>query len=316
MVNRIGQRRDSVLLAVDRAASPPAVELTSESSLLDALDRFCDLTPFASLQLLASRRIIFHEGSSDRRILEACARIHFANDPARQAAFRRWTWAQLRGADNASAKELLKQDIAPLFPALQAGDRIHLVRVLDRDLRRTPVFGPVTRDDKAHVDELDVVWSRHSIESLFLDAACLTAWLHGALGAGPDVPAEPDLRALIEQAITAANADPELTRDVVNQLVPLRMGALPAAQVDSAQAYARTLREANETARREPHIWQRGHDRARFVLSWVRDRLPARLQNKVRREIEQVVTAWPGSALASSALIPDEIRMLLDHLAK
>lgn len=316
MANRLGTRRDAVLLGIDRTSKPAAVELTDESALVDALSRFCDLTPFAGLQLLASRRILFHEGTSDHVILEGCAQVYFANNPGRYAAFRKWTWARLEGASNAPAKDVLKKAIAPLFPALQSGELVRIVRVLDRDLHRQPVSGPAATDPKAHVEELDVVWSRHSIESLFIEPARLAAWIRPCLGSGPDVPPEADLLGFVAEAITAADADADLRQEAVLQLAPLSLRGKSLAQAQTAQAFNDSLRDARKMVESAPEVWQRGHDRAHFVLTRVRERLPRSLQNRVYRDIERIIRAYPGPALNASVLIPDEIRSLLDHMSR
>ena len=74
MVNRLGRRPDTVLLSIDRGAANAAVPLTTENEIIERLESFCDLSPFAGLQLLRSRRVLFHEGKTDRAILEGCAR--------------------------------------------------------------------------------------------------------------------------------------------------------------------------------------------------------------------------------------------------
>lgn len=81
MINRLGRQPGTVLLHVDRTSADKAagaVTLESENDVLRALDEFCDLSPFASLSFLASRRILFFEG----RATSTCYR----RAPARTSA--------------------------------------------------------------------------------------------------------------------------------------------------------------------------------------------------------------------------------------
>lgn len=131
MLNRLGRRDDTVLLHMDRARSAP-VELTEETELVRELGAWCDLTPFASLNFLASRRILFHEGPSDAEIITRCAEVLYRNDDARLRAFRRWTLVPLDGVSNADAATVLVKILSPkIFPSIPKGDKVSVVRVLD-----------------------------------------------------------------------------------------------------------------------------------------------------------------------------------------
>ncbi len=64
VINRLGRREDSILLNVDRRAVPAVTELRSESDTIEALEQFCDLTPFTGLSFLSHDEFLFYEGSS------------------------------------------------------------------------------------------------------------------------------------------------------------------------------------------------------------------------------------------------------------
>jgi len=85
MINRLGRRDDAVLYSVDRSTG--AAKLDSESGLIDAMSGWADLTPLTSLNFLASRRMLFHDGPSDATILTLCAEVCFATIPRRSPRF-------------------------------------------------------------------------------------------------------------------------------------------------------------------------------------------------------------------------------------
>ncbi len=177
MINRLGQRDDTQLLAVDRVAST-ATPLDDESAVVRELSAWCDLTPFTAINFLASRRILLHEGPSDRDILTNCARLYFRHDATRGSEFARWTMEPLSGAGNISARTVLKTVLSPtLFPDLSVEKPVRAVCVLDRDLQRSPGFEMLRELSKRHFTAHELVWSRYSIESLFLEPECLAAWL-------------------------------------------------------------------------------------------------------------------------------------------
>jgi predicted ATPase len=318
IINRLGRRRDAVLLSIDRSSTTaPAVPLTTEDQVIERLESFCDLTPFAGLQLLRSRRVLFHEGKTDRAILEGCARAYFANDPARLDRFRRWTFVELSSETNADAKDVFKKALAPLASTGAGVEPVRIVRVLDRDYTRQPAFPPQPDTTTPGIEELSVVWSRHSIESLFLDPPCLTAWLRLSLLGRPLAPSTADLEAWVAEGVAAANADAALTEAAAEQLFLLAIRKLTVGQLDSNKALVEARREASARVAKDPDIYQRGKDRAKHVLGYVRGKLPVSLQNRVRGDIADVIAYTTGATvLTGTALLPDEIRTLLDHLAK
>lgn len=317
MINRLGQRRDALLLAVDRATST-AVELVSEDALVRELGSWCDLTPFTSLNFLASRRILFHEGPSDGEILRRCGEIYFRNDSLKLARFRAWTMVSLDGVGNAKSQAVLGAVLSPkLFPLLSSKEPVRAVCVFDRDTERTPGRKVVKAFTKDHFEASEVVWSRYSIESLFLEPGCLAAWLSSLLPPG-SVP-EADLRRYVEESIVKANTDKILQDAAEIQMMTAKLRATqegkgaPKKQLVAAEA----LTLAKQEVEAAPHLLQNGKDRARFILKNVRDSLSKpELKNVVRGTILGLVEAASFDKLGdTTALVPEEIRDLLDYMA-
>lgn len=303
MMNRLGRRDDAVLLAVDRTRGL-SVALASESAIVDELSIWADLTPFTSLNFLASRRLLFHEGPSDARILTRAADVYFRNKPTSLAAFKRWTLVPLDGTGHVPGLSALRKVIQPkVFPGLDKGDPVRLVLVLDRDRLRAP---GLTRNVDAQVSSTEVVWSRHSIESLFLEPAILGQWIAASMPVGSTD--EATLRKLIEQAIPVVDALAELNEAAVADLAPvlMRQGGRPGSHI----------KEAQETVRKEPAVWQKGRDRTRKILEQVRKSLPTKEQKHVRASLVDEMDEARIERLSNpDAAIPGELRALLDIMA-
>jgi len=318
MINRMGRDPRTVVLRIDRDRGGQVRTLHSEEERMDELSAWCDLSPFAQLNLLSTRRIVFYEGPSDYKILEGCARLYLGSDPSRLKLFRDWTPAPLSGTGNLEAKQVLKKALLPVFKQLPEGESIRVVRILDRDYGRQPKTERQS-DSKEHYEELDVVWSRHSIESHFMEPERLTDWIDAALKEEPTRPAELDRAALlklVQAAIAAADTDLELNRAAADQLTPRLVEGRTNQDIKNA------LREAREMVEKDPAVYQRGHDRGRFVLNHIREALLAnpqtkRLANRVRRDIAQIVDDSPlrPNLLLPTALIPPEIKQVLDFMA-
>ncbi len=302
MINRLGQRDDTVLLHMDRVKSS-ATPLTGEADIVRELSAWCDLSPFTTINFLASRRILFHEGPSDDEVLSRCASAYFRNDDARLRAFRRWTFVPLDGASNADASNILVKVLSSkVFPSLPKGDTVSVVRVLDRDFERKP--GINTKSHQPHISETRVVWSRYSIESLFLSPECLAAWITPLL----EGVSETQIRTWVEEGIAAANKDQELEDKAFDGLAAVLRTQVQPKEVNP---------KARELARQEPEIWQQGRARAGAVLAYVRNKLPASMQNKVRSSIPGLLKATPIDKLGSlDVVVPEEIRRLLDLMTK
>ncbi|HYO66016.1 MAG TPA: hypothetical protein VEU33_08040, partial [Archangium sp.] len=154
----------------------------------------------------------------------------------------------------------------------------------------------------------ELVWSRYSIESLFLDVACLTAWLLAVLPAGT-VP-EATLRPLVDAALKHADGDLDLLLAAIWRM-SVSLMRKDELKLDDAQ------KAAEAKVRAEPDIWQHGRDRARHVLGGVRAALPDNAtRNPVRTGLLDLVRAAAVDKLGDPlVLIPAEIRSLLDYMA-
>ena len=302
MINRLGRRDDAVLYAVDRTTG--AAKLDSESGITDALSAWADLTPFTSLNFLASRRLLFHEGPSDATILTRCAEAYFANDPVKLVAFRRWTLVPLDGSGNAPALKTLEKVIQPkVFPNLSLGGAVRLVLLIDRDRSRKP---GETKSTNGNVASSQIVWSRNSIESLFLDPAALAIWLAASIPPGGTP--ESTIQQHVTAAVATVDANQELLDTAIGDLQTelLKPGGLKVADA---------LKQATSTVRTEPAVWQKGRDRARRVLEAVRGNLAHSERRHVRGTLADQLGEADLPRLSNPvAAIPSEVRTLLDSL--
>lgn len=297
MINRLGRSR-ATLLSVDRAKNV-VTPLASESATVEALHDFADLEPFTALNMLASRRILFHEGKTDQEYLEACARVSFRHDDARMAEWRRYVCAALDGSGNVgSAKVLANVLRSPLFPKLK-GEPVRAALLLDRDYSRVPTLA--TKPGEG-AEIVECVWSRHSIESLFLDAPVLAGWL-AASGIEPR-----GLEAAVRRAIEVVNADRALEDRAIDGRCAYHRRAdetRKALTVDAATKAAR------EEVRREPWVFHHGRDRAKRLLEELRKTPEGK---GLRGTLLDIVTRADPSAGDPSVLVPLDIRALFDRL--
>jgi len=314
MINRLGFRPETLLLSVDRSAQPPVEQLTTENQIVERLESFCDLSPFASLHLLRSRKVLFHEGRTDRVILECCARALFANDSARRQQFSQWTFVELSSVSNAEAKDVLKKALEPLVSKGKGQQLVRIVRVLDRDHDRTPVLGPESGD--SGIKEFDVVWSGYSIESLFLEPQCLAAWLWYELRSRPNAPTLQELEVAVANGIAAADNDAELIQQAAEKVFMRMFRTINLGQLNSDKVVSKARSDAEKLVRSQPNVYQHGKSRAKRILEHVRSTLPMALRNRVRSEISDILRYAPSpSSLGAPALIPPEIAQLLSYLA-
>ncbi len=307
MINRLGQRGDALLLAVDRQEGT-AVRLSSEDALVQELARWCDLSPFTSINFLASRRVLFHEGPSDAELLRRCAEIYFRSRPSDMALVRRWTPVPLGGVGKINARAVLGVAIHPqVFPQIEKGPLVRAVCILDRDTERQPGFRLLADVSRGAYQAAELVWSRHSIESLFLDSTCLSAWIALLLPAGA-IPQE-TLLGWVNEGLRHADTDQELLDDAEKQMMLTRMRndqLKPGDALDAARAEVRT----------SPHVWQKGRSRAQRVLRHVRERIPdPAIRNHVRTSLVELIRAATVEKLGDpKVLVPQEIRALLDYM--
>jgi hypothetical protein len=312
IVNRLSGRDDAVVLRVDRSA-PQVSVLRGQSAIINEIGEWADLSPFSMINFLASRQILFHEGSSDKTILETCAKLRYRSDLARRERFEQWTFASLSGSGDEKIAGLLARLIkTQVVPALADGAPVELLVVLDRDYEREPGVHEEPAKDRVRATRL--VWSAHSIESLFLQPAILHAWLQ--LRFGGAAPAE--LRPWIDAAVAAADADAALNREAEGQLLAqiIKRGLSKAGQpLRGEQLSVTAHREATASVQNSPATWQRGHSRSRFVLGEIRAKLPPELRGQFPTNIHNLLETSALDGFGDPERpIPVEIRELLDRM--
>lgn len=309
MINRLGRRPEAVLLTVDRSSGTSA-RLSTEDERIRALDEFCDLTPFASLSFLSTRRVLFHEGPTDFQALDACARLHFRSDDERLTRWKQYIPVPLDGAGNVSVKGVLAKVLTPsLFMNLDETRAVRAALVLDRDWTRTPKLAEV-RKEKPHLYSIEATWSRYSLESLFLDAACLAEWL------APHLPGTEigELRRLIETATEKVDRDQGLDDEACDARAIFHRRTDHKTKTHVSEAEAR--KRARAEVRAAPATWHHGKKRASKLLEHVRKALGPK-GNQLRGSVVDLLTYAPTNQIADSrAAIPDEIRALLEECVR
>lgn len=87
-------------------------------------------------------------------------------------------------------------------------------------------------------------------------------------------------------------------------------------RTNSDKEIRQAFEQAKQIASKDPAVYQQGHARSEFVLKHVRDALPVALQYRVRKDITGLLAAARiTTVLPPMALIPAEVRALLDYLA-
>ncbi|MDY7225739.1 ATP-dependent nuclease [Hyalangium rubrum] len=299
IASEVSWRADTAVLTFERPFSKPR-RLDSQHELLRALSDTHDLMQFASINFLGSRRVLFCEGKSDKAILQRCALAHFHSAPARHGRFERWMIIPLQGVANTPTTQLVERLVSSsLLPTLGPSEALVVVDVKDRDYERQPGRSMHTGNQ---VERVEQVWHRHSIESLFIDVPVLSSIFRALLGdATPS-----DLEGLIRDAITAADRDVTLNE---------------ATEDEFAEVYRRTRKyygkaaqqEARQAVRANPEIWQRGKDRANFVLRHIGSHLPTK-QHNIGANVSKLLDAIPRESF-QKIVLPVEIVEFLDFLA-
>jgi len=304
VINRLGQRRDGTLLYIDRKATPSVTVLRTDSEVVAALGSFCDLTPFTSLNFLASRRVLFYEGPSDYRILKACAELLYADQPDRWKRFSDYTAISMNGVGNTSAQGVLKALLTPdLFPELKTAAPVRAALVKDRDWSRD-FKAPSSRELAPHLFVVEATWSRHSIESLFLDPSCLSAWLAPNLKLAPD-----QLASLITAAVDKANHDRTLEDQAVDGRRAFHRRPNKLNQMLSEDAANKLAREE---VRQSPVTFHHGRDRSKVILQALRNDLPQEA-GPLRGSLVEIIQQMERNQLPDlQSAIPQEIRDLLN----
>ncbi len=299
IVRRLWSHADSAIITIERQFTRLR-RLYSQKDLLKALGQTHDLAPFAAINFLASRRVLFIEGETDETILQRCALAYLCSSPERLALFENWTRVQINGVSNAPAANLVERLVSsPLLPRLKRNETLVAAVVLDRDYDKEPRHHI---ESGSQVIRIEHVWSRHSIESLFIDIDVLDSLLLAALGTA----APANMKDRIREAIASADTDENLREGAEDEFAEFlrrtRQFSGKTAQV-----------EARRRVRANPEIWQRGKDRAEFVLRHVRNTLPSSLQNKVRASISKMLDSIPSEKLWQ-VKVPSEIATLIDEL--
>lgn len=319
IINRLGDDPATTLLRTDRAAMPSATVLSGQTAVLGDLANWADLTPFTAINFMASRRVLFHEGPGDANVLKRCAELRFRQQADKRRNFERWALVPLDGSGNDKMVVLLQRLLAsPVWAAAQGTQPFKVVTVLDRDYARQSGFEvrPVV-DGPMHAE---LVWSRHSIESVFLTAKVLGYWVRAFAG----VCAPPDVDGVITQALAQVDGDEGLNTDAVDQLM-LRMLKLPltsakgvelALNTDSHRSRAMTLAREQFGAL-GPAVLQRGKDRAAKVLSFIRSHIAQPKQNSFPTDVIKLLDRVDLNEISDPvAAIPQELLDLLDWMVE
>jgi hypothetical protein len=312
MIDRLGRLPETLLLHVDRTTSR-GIELTTDNEIITALDEFCNLTPYASINFLASRRVLFHEGPSDWKILNACADVLFRRDAVKLALWHQITPISVDGVQNAGLSLVLQRLVTPaVFPGLSDGRKLRIAVVRDRDAIRDPQIAVIASTGTA--EEINVVWSRNSIESLFLIPTVLAEWLTAFLGDPP----LGELPTLVDHAVEAANRNAELNADARRILIDADLR--PSTKIDHptvADARKAAFRSAELELEQNPGVWQKGRDRARVILGAVRGELPATRRGSFPVDLARIITdAMPEKIRDPKLAIPEEVQALIELMVE
>lgn len=315
ILNRLSQE-GALLLRCDRTATPSVTALHGDAALFTDLATWVDLTPYTAINFLASRRVVFVEGKTDSALLRHAGRLLFRNHRVHLARFERWAFVEMTGSGNRSIPQLLSRLLH--HDVIRAGGEGHPFRVeivLDRDYAAADA-PTITEDTATGVTAVTTRWLRHSVESLFIEASVLVRWIRAFL---PPTLAIADLDARVTGAIAAADADPDLNSAASRDLIAEATLTLQREGVALSQDNARRLRQAIEDASQRvaaaPAIWQRGKDRARFVLAHIRDALPREARGHFPVLLEKLVLGADLNRIGDAAqAIPAELVSLLERL--
>jgi len=305
ILNRLSTRGAS-LIRCDRRASPAAVTLDSDSALFDDLCTWVDMTPFTAINFLASRRVLFCEGEDELALLPRLAQVAFRNTPARLDAFRRWSLVRLLGGSNRPIADLLARLVRNDVVRARAQQSTFFIEVvLDRDYEREPGTTSVERDG---VHETTTVWPVHSLESMMLERGVLLCWIRALLGEAVPV----DLEERVERALSSADEDEELNRSARHRLAA-KLAMATEHRGERELVHAQRAADAQVAA--HPAVWQRGKDRARFVLGHIRPHIALPARNQFPTDIIRLVDRANADAIGDpSSAIPGPARTLLNRL--
>ena len=317
IINRLGERPKTTLVRTDRTAQPAATVLNTQQDILGDLAEWADLTPFTAINFLASRRVLFHEGIADAKILKRCAELRYRQLFAKRRAFERWALVPLNGAGNEKIPQLMNRLLSHEGWVTQPkqSEAFHLLTLLDRDYSREPGF--LAGSNVGVVGNHTLVWSAHSIESVFMDGNVLAYWIKAFAGAA----APANLSDVLAQAFDSANADADLQNKAQEQLslhlmrVELQDDAGEKPAINSDRHRALAMRLARQRVNQNPAVFQRGKDRARHVLAFVREHLAAPARNQFPTDLAHLIEKTDLNRVSDPvAAIPQKIVSLLDWM--
>ena len=306
IINSLGESPDCKLIRVDRKDFPSVTVLDGQKQILADLAEWVDLSPFTSINFMASPYLLFHEGPSDGLILGRCADLLFRQKRQDRAHFERWSLQILDGCGNHKVVDTLTK--------LLEGDVVHQAQkpdfttalILDRDYQRKPGFIIEHHTAKK-------TWSLHSIESLFVSDV-LIYWIKAY--AGEETP--DNIADLVGQAISEADKDVALNDYAAGQLF-LELSKLPQKDkngndltFNSDGHKLAALKQAQMECRNDPARFQRGKDRANFVLNHIRPYIGPTKRQQFPGKLELLIKRVDLNAMPNPiTAIPEEIRELL-----
>ncbi len=302
IINTVGEREDCAVFRSDRLNKQTGgEELSGQSALLDDLSEWVDMTPFSAINFLASKRILFYEGKSDSIILKKCADILYRNSPKKKVAFEKWTLVPLDGCGNAKVAQLLARLVESnaVLHRHNLND-FQVMMQLDKDYQTEAAILEQIADTK--IPSHQNIWQKHSIESLFCQADTLHLWLKQRY---PQITIE-----MIQNAIDVANQDEELNQYAREQ----RQIALCLHRNDAN--LSESNRQAAQEVQANPEIWQRGKDRATFILAQLKMALGNVAANNMTTALPKIIERADVNQFPAGnpAIIPTEISTLLDWM--
>jgi AAA15 family ATPase/GTPase len=303
IINVVGKRDDCAIFRTDRLNEKfGGEELVGQSALLDDLSDWVDITPFSAINFLASKRILFFEGKSDGEIIKKCADIYYRNNPRRKTLFDKWTLVHIDGCGNEQITGFLAKLIeTSLIPNHYKPQDFKVVLQLDKDYSDT--VKSFERTQHVAIETVTNVWSRHSIESLFCETVILHQWLKIKY---PQISIDQ-----IDAVISNANSNTALNQEASAQ----RQSALLAPLAKTTENITATNIKAIQEISQNPEIWQRGKDRASFILGEIKKSLGTdgnNMTTTLSKFIERAdVNLFPAG---NTSIIPSEITTLLDWM--
>jgi hypothetical protein len=268
---------------------------------------------------MASRRVLFHEGSSDAVILNRCAELRFRHQPEKMRAFRRWTFVSLDGADNVNQVHLLQRLLkSPIWAASVDAEAFKIITVLDRDHQRTP--GWTFSETGALPAAATMVWGGYSIESVFLVTKVLRYWVRAFV----QERTSESLDSAIENALAKTNENVDLNTEARERLTLhfLRQDLKDSSEAVLKKNTDRHARQAmmcarEEMAKHSPAEYQQGKDRAKAVLGAIWDDLSPAKPGNFPRAVPKLLQKVNLDAIANPVeAVPPEVLKLLEWMVE